>query len=91
MRVLIAEDELRLAEVIARGLRREGIGVLVVSSEPETVLSLADRILVMRGSAGADRGDSGRTPAACRRARSADGSSRRAGTSAPPERPGTCQ
>jgi ribose transport system ATP-binding protein len=33
---------------IVRGLREKGIGVLVVSSEPETVLSLADRILVMR-------------------------------------------
>jgi ribose transport system ATP-binding protein len=33
---------------IVRGLRDSGIGVVVVSSEPETVLSLADRILVMR-------------------------------------------
>ncbi|MCI0752243.1 sugar ABC transporter ATP-binding protein [Teichococcus vastitatis] len=33
---------------IVRALRAEGIGILVVSSEPETVLSLADRILVMR-------------------------------------------
>jgi len=33
---------------IVRGLRDAGIGVVVVSSEPETVLSLADRILVMR-------------------------------------------
>jgi ribose transport system ATP-binding protein len=33
---------------IVRGLRERGIGILVVSSEPETVLSLADRILVMR-------------------------------------------
>ncbi len=33
---------------IIRGLRAQGVGVLVVSSEPETVLSLADRILVMR-------------------------------------------
>ncbi len=33
---------------IIRGLRGAGIGVVVVSSEPETVLSLADRILVMR-------------------------------------------
>ena len=33
---------------IVRGLRDQGIGVLVVSTEPETVLSLADRILVMR-------------------------------------------
>ena len=33
---------------IVRGLRDQGIGVVVVSTEPETVLSLADRILVMR-------------------------------------------
>ena len=33
---------------IVRGLRDRGIGIVVVSSEPETVLSLADRILVMR-------------------------------------------
>jgi ribose transport system ATP-binding protein len=33
---------------IVRGLRDQGIGVLVVSTEPETVLSLADRILVMK-------------------------------------------
>jgi ribose transport system ATP-binding protein len=33
---------------IVKGLRDEGIGVLVVSTEPETVLSLADRILVMK-------------------------------------------
>ena len=33
---------------IVRGLRDQGVGVLVVSTEPETVLSLADRILVMR-------------------------------------------
>lgn len=33
---------------IVRGLREQGVGILVVSSEPETVLSLADRILVMR-------------------------------------------
>ena len=33
---------------IVRGLRDEGIGVVVVSTEPETVLSLADRILVMK-------------------------------------------
>lgn len=33
---------------IVRGLRDEGIGVIVVSTEPETVLSLADRILVMK-------------------------------------------
>ena len=33
---------------IVRGLRDEGIGIVVVSTEPETVLSLADRILVMK-------------------------------------------
>ncbi len=33
---------------IVRSLRDQGVGVLVVSTEPETVLSLADRILVMR-------------------------------------------
>ncbi len=33
---------------IVRSLRSQGIGIVVVSSEPETVLSLADRILVMR-------------------------------------------
>jgi ribose transport system ATP-binding protein len=33
---------------IIRGLREQGIGIVVVSAEPETVLSLADRILVMK-------------------------------------------
>ncbi len=33
---------------IVRGLRERGIGILVASTEPETVLALADRILVMR-------------------------------------------
>jgi len=33
---------------IVRGLREQGIGVVVVSTEPETVLSMADRILVMK-------------------------------------------
>ncbi len=33
---------------IVRGLRERGIGIVVVSAEPETVLALADRILVMR-------------------------------------------
>jgi ribose transport system ATP-binding protein len=33
---------------IIRGLREQGIGILVVSTEPETVLALADRILVMK-------------------------------------------
>ena len=38
------EDVLR----IVRGLRDQGIAIVVVSTEPETVLSLADRILVMK-------------------------------------------
>ncbi len=33
---------------IVRGLRELDVGIVVVSTEPETVLSLADRILVMR-------------------------------------------
>ncbi|MGE0240961.1 MAG: sugar ABC transporter ATP-binding protein [Parvibaculaceae bacterium] len=33
---------------IVRGLRDQGVGVVVISTEPETVLSLADRIMVMR-------------------------------------------
>jgi len=33
---------------IVRGLRAAGIGIVVASTEPETVLSLADRIVVMR-------------------------------------------
>ncbi|MBE0689680.1 MAG: sugar ABC transporter ATP-binding protein [Anaerolineae bacterium] len=40
---------------IVRNFRNEGYGVLVVSSEPETVLSVADRIMVMsRGRVVAD-------------------------------------
>ncbi|MCC6615528.1 MAG: sugar ABC transporter ATP-binding protein [Anaerolineae bacterium] len=40
---------------ILRNFRNEGYGVLVVSSEPETVLSVADRIMVMsRGQVVAD-------------------------------------
>jgi ribose transport system ATP-binding protein len=37
------------SEVLAilRNFRNEGYGVLVVSSEPETVLSVSDRIVVM--------------------------------------------
>ena len=38
---------------IVRGLRDQGLGVVVMSTEPETVLSLADRIVVMKK--GADR------------------------------------
>jgi ribose transport system ATP-binding protein len=33
---------------IVRGLRDQGVGVIVFSTEPETVLSLADRIVVMK-------------------------------------------
>ena len=33
---------------IVRGLRQQGVGIVVVSAEPETVLALADRILVMK-------------------------------------------
>lgn len=33
---------------IVRGLREQRIGIIVASAEPETVLSLADRILVMK-------------------------------------------
>jgi ribose transport system ATP-binding protein len=33
---------------IVRGLREQGIAIVVVSTEPETVLALADRILVMK-------------------------------------------
>jgi ribose transport system ATP-binding protein len=33
---------------IVRSLRDQGMAVVVVSAEPETVLSLADRIVVMK-------------------------------------------
>ena len=33
---------------IVRGLKEQGVGVVVASAEPETVLALADRILVLR-------------------------------------------
>ncbi len=33
---------------IVRSLRDEGLAVIVASTEPETVLSLADRILIMK-------------------------------------------
>jgi ribose transport system ATP-binding protein len=33
---------------IVRNLRDQGVGIVVISTEPETVLSLADRIMVMR-------------------------------------------
>ena len=33
---------------IVRSLRQQGMAVIVISTEPETVLSLADRILIMK-------------------------------------------
>jgi ribose transport system ATP-binding protein len=55
-RVLVLSEPTRGMDVgakddvvnIVRGLRQRGIGIVVVSTEPETVLSLADRILVMK-------------------------------------------
>ncbi|WP_158920989.1 sugar ABC transporter ATP-binding protein [Acidisphaera sp. S103] len=55
-RVLILSEPTRGMDVgakddvvrIVRNLRDQGIAILVVSTEPETVLSLADRILVMK-------------------------------------------
>jgi ribose transport system ATP-binding protein len=55
-RVLVLSEPTRGMDVgakddvvkIVRGLREQGIGIVVVSTEPETVLSLADRILVMK-------------------------------------------
>ncbi|MBX6323256.1 MAG: sugar ABC transporter ATP-binding protein [Rhodospirillaceae bacterium] len=55
-RVLVLSEPTRGMDVgakddvvkIVRGLRTQGMGVVVVSAEPETVLSLADRILVMK-------------------------------------------
>ncbi len=55
-RVLVLSEPTRGMDVgakddvlrIVRGLRDQGIGILVVSAEPETVLAMADRILVMR-------------------------------------------
>jgi ribose transport system ATP-binding protein len=55
-RVLILSEPTRGMDVgakddvvrIVRGLREQGIAILVVSTEPETILSLADRILVMK-------------------------------------------
>jgi ribose transport system ATP-binding protein len=55
-RVLVLSEPTRGMDVgakddvvkIVRNLRDQGIGVVVVSTEPETVLSLADRILVMK-------------------------------------------
>jgi ribose transport system ATP-binding protein len=55
-RVLVLSEPTRGMDVgakddvvkIVRGLREQGIAIVVVSTEPETVLSLADRILVMK-------------------------------------------
>ena len=55
-RVLVLSEPTRGMDVgakedvvtIVRELREQGIGIVVVSTEPETVLSLADRILVMQ-------------------------------------------
>ena len=55
-RVLVLSEPTRGMDVgakddvlhIVRGLRDQGIGIVVVSAEPETVLAMADRILVMR-------------------------------------------
>ncbi len=55
-RVLILSEPTRGMDVgakddvvkIVRALRDEGLAIIVVSAEPETVLSLADRILVMK-------------------------------------------
>jgi ribose transport system ATP-binding protein len=55
-RVLVLSEPTRGMDVgakddvvkIVRALRDQGMGVVVMSTEPETVLSLADRILVMK-------------------------------------------
>ncbi len=55
-RVLVLSEPTRGMDVgakddvvkIVRGLRVRGIGIVVASTEPETVLSLADRIVVMK-------------------------------------------
>jgi ribose transport system ATP-binding protein len=55
-RVLVLSEPTRGMDVgakddvvnIVRGLRQQGLAIVVVSTEPETVLSLADRILVMK-------------------------------------------
>jgi ribose transport system ATP-binding protein len=55
-RVLVLSEPTRGMDVgakddvvkIVRGLKAQGVGVVVVSAEPETVLSLADRIVVMK-------------------------------------------
>jgi ribose transport system ATP-binding protein len=33
---------------IIRGLREKGIAIIVTSTEPETILALADRVVVMK-------------------------------------------
>lgn len=55
-RVLVLSEPTRGMDVgakddvvnIVRGLRDQGVAIVVTSAEPETVLSLADRILVMK-------------------------------------------
>ena len=55
-RVLVLSEPTRGMDVgakedvvkIVKGLKSKGVAVIVVSTEPETVLALADRILVMR-------------------------------------------
>jgi len=55
-RVLVLSEPTRGMDVgakddvvkIVRGLREQGMAILVLSTEPETVLALADRILVMK-------------------------------------------
>jgi ribose transport system ATP-binding protein len=55
-RVLVLSEPTRGMDVgakddvvkIVRGLRDQGIAIVVVSTEPETVLSLSDRIIVMK-------------------------------------------
>jgi ribose transport system ATP-binding protein len=55
-RVLVLSEPTRGMDVgakddvlkIVRGLREKGIAIVVVSTEPETVLSLSDRIVVMK-------------------------------------------
>jgi ribose transport system ATP-binding protein len=55
-RVLIMAEPTRGMDVgakddvlqIIKGLKEQGVGVIVASAEPETVLALADRILVLR-------------------------------------------
>src|ERR1700730_14307729 len=67
---------------IVRALRDQGIAIVVFSTEPETVLSLADRVLVMRkGAIAREVGDGakrdGREQGRYRRRRQAPASARR--------------